>query len=203
MKIQSQLLSFAIVAVSLVLLTSCGEKRAKDQPIEHDQKVVEQVKPVAVSTPQYAVDEQFQKQVASVFTNYILLKDAFIASDPNKVKGEAEKVSQALAKVDMTLLTDAAHKDWMVYQQNLNKALKDMEGKSEIEVQRSALKDLSDELYKTIKAYGLGGATAYYDHCPMAFNNSGAYWLSDNSAIRNPYFGSKMLKCGSVEEQVN
>jgi len=203
MKIQSQLSSFAIVAALLALLTSCGEKKEKDQPVDNKEVAVVQTEAVAESTPQYVVNEQFQKQVASVLTNYILLKDAFIASDPNKVKVEAEKVSQALAKVDMTLLTDAAHKDWMVYQQNLNKALKDMEGKSEIEVQRSAFKDLSSELYKTIKAYGLGGATAYYEHCPMAFNNSGAYWLSDNSAILNPYFGSKMLKCGSVEEQLN
>jgi Cu(I)/Ag(I) efflux system membrane fusion protein len=37
----------------------------------------------------------------------------------------------------------------------------------------------------------------------MAFNNSGAYWLSDNATIRNPYFGDKMLSCGSVEEKLN
>jgi Cu(I)/Ag(I) efflux system membrane fusion protein len=34
----------------------------------------------------------------------------------------------------------------------------------------------------------------------MAFNDKGAYWLSDKEAIRNPYFGDKMLTCGSVEE---
>ena len=103
----------------------------------------------------------------------------------------------------MTLITDAAHNDWMTYQQNLTKAIQDIQSQSEIEAQRSAFKNLSDELYKTIKAYGLGGATAYYEFCPMAFNNSGAYWLSDNATIRNPYFGDKMLSCGSVEEKLN
>lgn len=202
MKIQSQLLSFAIIATVLILVTSCGKKE-KDQSMDNKEVATVQAEPMAVSTPQYVVDEQFQKQVALVFENYVSLKDVFIASDAAKVKVEAEKVSQALTKVDMSLLADAAHNDWMVYQQNLNKALKDMEGKTEIEAQRSAFKDLSNELYKTIKAYGLGGTTAFYEYCPMAFNNSGAYWLSDNSAILNPYFGSKMLKCGSVEEQLN
>lgn len=202
MKIQSQILSFAIIAIMLILVTGCGKKE-KDQSMDNKEVAAVQAEPLAVSTPHYVVDEQFQKQVAFVFENYVSLKDVFIASDAAKVKVEAEKVSQALTKVDMSLLSDAAHKDWMVYQQNLNKALKDMEGKTEIEAQRSAFKDLSDELYKTIKAYGLGGITAYYEYCPMAFNNSGAYWLSDNSAILNPYFGSKMLKCGSVEEQLN
>jgi hypothetical protein len=36
----------------------------------------------------------------------------------------------------------------------------------------------------------------------MAFDNRGAHWLSDESTIKNPYFGDKMLTCGSVEEVV-
>ncbi len=35
--------------------------------------------------------------------------------------------------------------------------------------------------------------------CPMVDNNKGAYWLSLSETIYNPYFGSKMLKCGSVK----
>jgi hypothetical protein len=36
----------------------------------------------------------------------------------------------------------------------------------------------------------------------MAKNNEGAFWLSASDQIRNPYFGDKMLKCGSVEEEI-
>ena len=35
----------------------------------------------------------------------------------------------------------------------------------------------------------------------MAFNNRGARWLQDSSAIRNPYFGASMLTCGSIDAQ--
>ncbi len=35
----------------------------------------------------------------------------------------------------------------------------------------------------------------YRFHCPMAFNNKGAYWLQDNEDTKNPYFGSSMLIC--------
>ena len=34
----------------------------------------------------------------------------------------------------------------------------------------------------------------------MAFNNEGAYWLSKNENILNPYFGEKMLTCGYTQE---
>jgi Cu(I)/Ag(I) efflux system membrane fusion protein len=37
----------------------------------------------------------------------------------------------------------------------------------------------------------------------MAFNNKGAYWLSNEREIKNPYFGSEMLECGSVEDSLD
>lgn len=34
-------------------------------------------------------------------------------------------------------------------------------------------------------------------HCPMAFDKKGAYWIQEEEEVMNPYFGSKMLRCGS------
>jgi len=62
------------------------------------------------------------------------------------------------------------------------------------------LQDAVGKSFKSIQAFGLGGTEAFYDYCPMAFNNEGAYWLSDQAAIRNPYFGDAMLTCGTVKE---
>jgi Cu(I)/Ag(I) efflux system membrane fusion protein len=36
----------------------------------------------------------------------------------------------------------------------------------------------------------------------MANDNKGADWLSFDKAIKNPYFGDKMLQCGSVEQTI-
>ncbi len=38
-------------------------------------------------------------------------------------------------------------------------------------------------------------------HCPMAFDGKGADWLQIGEGIRNPYYGSDMLGCGSVVER--
>jgi Cu(I)/Ag(I) efflux system membrane fusion protein len=130
------------------------------------------------------------------------LKDAFIASDPNKVKEEAKGTTEVLAKVDMMLLTGAAHNDWMNYLTPLQTSLKEMQASTDIEAQRKAFSNLSDNLYKSIKAFGLGGQYAFYDYCPMAFNNEGAHWISDQNEIKNPYFGDKMLNCGYVKEKL-
>ncbi len=34
-------------------------------------------------------------------------------------------------------------------------------------------------------------------HCPMTFNNQGAYWVQREGKILNPYEGSMMLHCGA------
>jgi len=36
----------------------------------------------------------------------------------------------------------------------------------------------------------------------MFNNGKGANWLSKEPAIQNPYYGNKMLTCGSVTETI-
>ncbi len=40
-----------------------------------------------------------------------------------------------------------------------------------------------------------GFVTAY---CPMAFDNTGGYWLQKSGTLANPYYGAEMLTCGAV-----
>ena len=55
-------------------------------------------------------------------------------------------------------------------------------------------------LIETIAAFGIDDKMVYVQHCPMAFDNKGADWLSFDSEIRNPYFGDKMMKCGITKD---
>jgi Protein of unknown function (DUF3347) len=204
MKIKTQLVALLLAGSAFISLSNCSGKKEEAAHEGHDmQASAEEQKAPETSAPQFTVDAAFQQQLSAVFTTYITLKEAFVATDAAKVKAEAATVAKSLSATDMKLLTGAAHNDWMAYLGVMEGSLKEMQATDDIEVQRTAFKNLSDNLYKSIKAYGLGGATAYYEFCPMAFNDTGAYWLSDNSTIRNPYFGDKMLSCGKVEETLN
>jgi hypothetical protein len=195
-----------LFAASLLVLTNCSGK--KEQAHEHNH-AAETETPAKDSSatpeagaPQFEVDKAFQQQLASVFNSYISLKEAFVSSDDNKVRTEAATVQSQLSKTDMKLLSGAAHNDWMHYLEGLESSLKEIQTNKDIEVQRKAFSKLSDTLYRSIKAFGLDGTTAYYEFCPMAFNDEGAYWLSDQEKIRNPYFGDEMLTCGVVKEKL-
>jgi hypothetical protein len=197
MKTKLSLLSLVYL---LAFVFACSDRKKETQDdhaaMEHASTDEE---PAEAAAPVFVVSGEFQKQLSETFSAYVSLKDAFVATDAAAVDAAAFKTQNQIEKVDMKLLEGAAHNDWMTYQSELSGALKGIQSTDDMEKKRAAFRSASDALYKSIKAFGLGGATAFYEYCPMAFNNEGAYWLSDNSAILNPYFGDKMLKCGSVE----
>ena len=152
----------------------------------------------------YQVSGDFQNQLNSVFKESMLLNESFISDGPAKVKERAVQVKTLMGKVDMGLLkTPEAHMDWMMYLKEMNTSLDDISKTSVSEVQKESFASFNGALYKSIKAFGLAGNTAYYQHCPMALNNKGGYWLSKSEEIRNPYLGKMMLTCGSTKETLN
>lgn len=72
--------------------------------------------------------------------------------------------------------------------------------KAGLEGRRLSFQMVSDQLYDFLLIAGLKNTTVFRQYCPMAFNDRGAYWLSDKAEVLNPYFGDEMLHCGSVTD---
>lgn len=200
MKSNTMIRMTAAVA-AVIFFAQCGGGKKEEAAAEMEHASGTEAAAVATG-PQFAVDKTFQEQLVRTFASYIKVKDAFVSSDPAKVKAEAAMAKQIIRAVDAGMISGTALNDWANYSNNMDMALSEIVSSDDIEVQRTAFSALSDNLYKSIKAYGLGTATAYYDFCPMAFNDQGGYWLSDAKEIRNPYFGDKMLTCGRVAEEL-
>ncbi len=146
-------------------------------------------------------DPKFKAQLTKVYDAYLEMKNAFVATNAEKVSSKAKDVNAALKRVEMGLLEDDAHmKLWMEQLKILNSSIESIAGSGDIEIQRKAFARFSPALYTSLKTFGLDGQTAYYQYCPMAFDNQGAYWLSEDEQIRNPYFGDMMLKCGETRD---
>ncbi|MBL7852433.1 MAG: DUF3347 domain-containing protein [Cyclobacteriaceae bacterium] len=194
---------FALALFTVVMFTQCGGPRKEDAAATEAEHASGSETAQAATGPQFEVDKLFQEQLVRVLQNYLKVKDAFVASDAALVKSEAANFRKVLKAVDPKMLNGPALNDWSNYSNNLEMALAEITGTDDIEAQRASFSALSDNLYRSIKAYGLGTMTAYYEFCPMAFNDQGGYWLSDSKEIRNPYFGDKMLTCGRVTEELN
>ncbi|HEY8510864.1 MAG TPA: DUF3347 domain-containing protein [Cyclobacteriaceae bacterium] len=152
--------------------------------------------------PRFQVDGAFQKQLSATFEEYLGLKDALVASDSEAARAAATQARSVLTTVDGSILSGAAQNDWNAYRDGMDRALDAIALESDLEKQRALFSDLTEFMYESVKAFGLGGSVAFYEYCPMAFDNEGGYWLSDSETIRNPYFGDKMLTCGTVQEKL-
>ncbi|MBC9795924.1 DUF3347 domain-containing protein [Sinomicrobium weinanense] len=127
-------------------------------------------------------------KISSAYGHYIHVKTALVNTDAKEAKSGAGMLVKALSEVEnATKATDLA---------------KTIEATDDVEKQREAFFGLSEEIVKVIDGQIASGAV-YKQYCPMAFDFEGAYWLSSEEEIRNPYFGNKMLKCGEVKETLN
>jgi Cu(I)/Ag(I) efflux system membrane fusion protein len=148
------------------------------------------------------VSKDFQNQLNAVFNSYINLKDDLVKNSPKKVSKDAKTLNNQLSQVDMKLLTDSnAHNHWMSLEKEIKASATSISNTSDIVEQRNHFKHLSFHLTNALELFGIN-EKVYHQFCPMADNNKGAYWLSREQKVINPYFGDKMLTCGEVKQVI-
>lgn len=136
-----------------------------------------------------------------VFENYFALKDALVKSDGNLASSKAKELLNAMNSIEMNKLSNEEHTVWMKVMKPLVFDTEHIEETKDAEHQRDHFNTLSDNIYQLIKVSKQDTPT-FYQHCPMANKGKGANWLSKENAIKNPYYGSKMLTCGKVIETI-
>lgn len=135
------------------------------------------------------VEPEFQdKKLNAAYVNYIQLKDALVASDLVKSKKAGAELQKSLAVVSNG--------------KKASELTATLVASTDLTAQRKVFSLLSNEMSTLVKGGKLSAGVLYLEYCPMANSNEGAYWLSNEKEIKNPYFGDRMLKCGSVKETI-
>jgi hypothetical protein len=170
-----------------LLLTACGRRAATHKEIH---------------TPVSLLDADGTQKLVALIENYYKLKDALVADDVAMADEHTMHLVTAANNLttgdSMVSVTLQARKDTLI---NACKAM--LEAKNEnIEVKRIYFRQVSDAVYAISAAAKLSNAGVYRQYCPMAFNDEGAYWLSNSREIQNPYFGRKMEECGEVTDSL-
>ncbi len=123
------------------------------------------------------------------YTSYLNLKDALVLADSKSAKQSAEELKASLAKTPDSKKALAKVNQFI--------------GASSVKEQRTVFSALSNEIIALVKSAKIISGEFYVAFCPMANQNSGGFWLSNQKEIKNPYFGKMMLSCGSVKETFN
>lgn len=139
------------------------------------------------------------QELKSVFESYFAVKDALVQTDAAKTATQATALMTALKAVNMSALDMKVHMVWMKVVPELKKEAQAIAATKATAEQRTHFEALSESMYQLMKV-SPQATPVYYQHCPMAHDGKGANWLSKDAAVKNPYFGAKMLSCGSTVE---
>ena len=168
-----------VVFAGMAFLASCGEQK-KDTP------ATEQVAPVEASAPAPSPGSSgiaFDKAALNTFFDqYLALQKALVASEPAEVQIIANKLSQ----ISLEGMPEVSN------------AVATLAKSDHLGQQRAVFFTLNKAMVPLLEAH-LNSGEVYQQFCPMAFENTGAFWFSDSEEILNPYFGDAMLRCGKVE----
>jgi copper chaperone CopZ len=144
---------------------------------------------------------QESNPLKAVFDHYFAVKDALVQTDEAAASAKSAQLLSAIDAVKMADLEMDVHMVWMKVLSDLKKEAQSISMTINIENQRTQFNSLSENMYKVMKV-SKEETPVFYQYCPMANDGKGANWLSKESAVKNPYFGSKMLSCGKTVETI-
>ncbi len=133
--------------------------------------------------------------IGTVLADYFALKDALVASNAKLAMKNAETLNGAMHGVNVEKLPKELQATWTEVMQAVMPNLHPLADSGDLDQQRALFAKLTEPMAKLVAA-APQKEPIYLDHCPMF--NGGSDWLSKDQAIKNPFYGSMMLGCGSV-----
>ncbi len=182
----------------ILILSACNDQETPKRV--NGPSVKEQAPKMPVSSQ---LDNAGTTLITKLVTNYYGLKNALVATNAAEADSAALKLTVMAGLFQTYLQHDSVHnsilKPYIDTIKTQSELIFSMPAKDEkCEKQRLAFGTISSALYGLVIHAGLKNAGIFHQFCPMAFNDKGATWLSEESEIKNPYFGKKMLECGET-----
>jgi len=147
-------------------------------------------------------DHQHSEHLSKLIDNYLVMKEA-LSNDRFK---EAKNYLEVFKKEVTESKEMNEHPEHSAMHQKhhaaMVKAVEDASEARTIDKLRASFAEISNQLGKAVENQGFDGEDLYWQYCPMAQNQEGAYWLDDEKAISNPYMGQQMPGCGNTEKAI-
>ena len=205
--------SVAAFAILLFAFASCKNNETKDEHAGHDMENMgndttqhatasadKEVKSVAVLYSN--LDVKAAASFKEVVDHYLHIKNALTNDNASEAAIGSKAMEVALGKIDKSILTAEQKQVFDKIEGGLKETSTAIAKSGEnIKQQRAQFVMMSEAVYELVKDFG-AGRPIYHDHCPMARDNHGAMWISEVREVKNPYFGSAMPACGTVEEVI-
>ena len=151
-----------------------------------------EVKTTDVSQTAFSINE--------IVSNYLTLKNALTKDDTKAAATAGKTLYATFNAVNANTIDSKLKKEYLDIADDAKEHAEHIgDNGGNIPHQREHFVLLSKDINDLIKTFGTT-QKLYQDYCPMADEGKGAIWISETKEIKNPFFGSKMLTCGSVKK---
>ena len=165
-----------------------AQTKTSNSQVGNDKKMVISVKS--------SLDSEVQTSLNKMLVSYYAVKNALISDDGKTANFQAGELVKTLTVVPMAKMTEEQHKIFMGLLDKIKFDAEYINETMNVKYQRDHFNDLSNNIFALVKGLKANVNPVYQQYCPM----KKAYWLSDNAAVKNPYYGKAMLTCGKVTE---
>lgn len=190
-------ISVMFITGVMLLLTACGGSSSETSGDDHSTPDLSDAKNIEF---QGEVPEALGQQMNTLLQSYLDIESALVTGDSVQVKKLGRTFAGNAALVDTALIKAEDKARWLNRRKQLVSYGVTLETTDRLSDQRTYFMRISSIMYEVMTDIGTTNRVLYRHYCPMAFDHTGAYWISEQADIRNPYFGNAMLTCGKVEE---
>ena len=145
-----------------------------------------------------------RRALTPVYLAYFHVQEALAGDDLQAATQVAADLKAAVEQVDMGLFTGHTHQAWMSRADEVSRAAEQIAAAGDLESARKGFLELARGIVALEATFGHADGRDYYvAFCPMADDNRGASWLQTTETVNNPFFGSKMLRCGEIKDTLS
>ncbi|MBT2619414.1 DUF3347 domain-containing protein [Chryseobacterium sp. ISL-6] len=203
-------ISLSIIAMTIIALALSSCKKSTNKTPDQTSETVElqlkeNNKPTELTKTEAGktvVEKDIKNfSIDPIIRDYLILKNALVADNDQAVAKAGKQLFTTLRNVNMKAIPADKHKEYMDIAEDAKENAEHIGNNAgKIDHQREHMASLSNDIADLIAAFGTT-QKLYQDHCPMYNDGKGAIWISETKAIKNPYYGDKMLTCGSVKKE--
>lgn len=178
--------------------SKCGMELT--EPVSQDAKATPSTVVETKSETTVVTTSQSAFSINEIVNGYLKLKNALVKDDSKGAANASKTLYATLNNLNSNSLDANLKKEYLDIADDAKEHaehISDNPGK--IEHQREHFAMLSKDINDLIKTFGTT-QKLYQDYCPMYDEGKSGYWISETKDIKNPYYGSQMLTCGSVKK---
>ncbi len=144
----------------------------------------------------------FNQSFDSLLMAYLQLKNQLVAEKDSGIAQAARalilasdslKISELKADIDLVQTTFS-------YSDGISSEAQGLLGENNILSKRRSFQMISDQLFDLIRTVQYNQTILYRFYCDKAFEDQGAFWISDQTSLNNPYQSMSKAPCGEIKD---